>query len=66
VLILKNMEFLYNNLVYTIIDISSFFALYNYYLNVGLFIKEEVLKSDVLIARERGGEIIMIHKTLSK
>jgi hypothetical protein len=60
------MEFLYNNLVYTIISISPFFALYSYYLNVGLFIKEEVLKSNVLTARERGEEIIIIYKTLSK
>jgi hypothetical protein len=65
-LILKNTEFLYNNSVYIIIDISLFFTLYNYHLNMRLFIKEEVLKSDVLIARERGEEIMIIHKTLSK
>jgi hypothetical protein len=66
VLILRNTEFLYNNLAHAIISISLFFILYSYYLNVGLFIKEEVLKGDVLIARERGEEIIIIHKTLSK
>jgi hypothetical protein len=65
-LILKNTEFLYNNSVYIIIDISLFFTLYNYHLNMRLFIKEEVLKSDVLTARERGEEIMIIHKTLSK
>jgi hypothetical protein len=63
---LKNIEFLYNNLVHTIIDVSPFFALYSYYLNVGLFIKEKVLKNDVLITRERGEEIIIIYKILSK
>jgi hypothetical protein len=65
-LMLRNAEFLYNNLVYTIIDLSLFFALYSYYLNVGLFIKEEVLNSNVLIAREKGEEIIIMYKTLSK
>jgi hypothetical protein len=65
-LMLRNAEFLYNNLVYIIISVSLFFALYSYYLNIRLFIKKEVLKDNVLIARERGEEIIIIYKTLSK
>jgi hypothetical protein len=63
---LGNTEFLYNNSIYAIIDVSSFFALYSYYLNIGLFIKKEVLKSDILTARERGEEIVIMHKILSK
>jgi hypothetical protein len=63
---LKNTEFLYNNSVYIIISVSLFFTLYNYYLNAELFIKKEVLKSDVLIAKERGEEIMIIRKILSK
>jgi hypothetical protein len=66
VLILKNAEFLYNNLVYIIISASLFFTLYNYHPNAELFIKEEVLKDDILTTRERGEEIVMIYKTLSK
>jgi hypothetical protein len=66
VLILRNTEFLYNNLVYTIISVSSFFTLYNYYLNIRLFIKKEILKSDVLTISERGEEIMIICKMLSK
>jgi hypothetical protein len=65
-LMLKNTEFLYNNSVYTIIGISLFFTLYNYHLNIKLFIKKEVLKGNILIAKERGEEIVIIHKTLSK
>jgi hypothetical protein len=63
---LRNIEFLYNNSIYIIIDVSLFFILYSYYLNIGLFIKEEVLKSNVPIVRERGEEIMIIHKMLSK
>jgi hypothetical protein len=66
VLMLRNTEFLYNNSVYIIIDVSPFFVLYSYHLNAGLFIKEEVLKSDILIAKERGEKIIIIYKMLSK
>jgi hypothetical protein len=65
-LVLRNTEFLYNNLVYIIIDVSPFFTLYSYYLNIKLFIKKEVLKSNVLIAKERGEEIMIIYKMLSK
>jgi hypothetical protein len=61
---LKNVEFLYNNLVYTTTNISLFFTLYSYYLNIRLFIKEEVLKNNVLMTRERGEEIIIIYKML--
>jgi hypothetical protein len=63
---LRNIEFLCNNLIHTIINVSPFFTLYSYHLNAGLFIKKEVLKSDILIARERGKEITMMYKTLSK
>jgi hypothetical protein len=66
VLILENTEFLYNNLVYTIIGVSLFFALYSYHLNMRLFIKKEVLKSKVLTTKERGEEIIIMCKMLSK
>jgi energy-converting hydrogenase Eha subunit E len=65
-LILRNIEFLYNNSVHAIIGVSLFFALYNYHLNVRLFIKKEVLKSNILIAREKGEKIVIIHKMLSK
>jgi hypothetical protein len=66
VLILGNTEFLYNNSIYIIIGVSPFFALYNYHLNAGFFIKKEILKSNVLIARERREEIMIICKMLSK
>jgi hypothetical protein len=63
---LRNTEFLYNNSVYTIIGVSLFFALYSYYLNTRLFIKKEVLKNDVSTIKERGEEMVLIYKMLSK
>jgi hypothetical protein len=63
---LRKAEFLYNNLVYITTSVSLFFIFYSYYLNIRLFIKREVLKNNVLIARERGEEIVIICKTLSK
>jgi hypothetical protein len=66
VFILKNVEFLYNNLIHTIINVSLFFTLYNYHLNAGVFIKKEVLKGDILIAKERKKEIVIMYKMLSK
>jgi hypothetical protein len=63
---LSNAEFSYNNLAYAITRVSLFFTLYDYYLNIRHFIKEEVPKSDVLITRERGEEMIKMRKTLDE
>jgi hypothetical protein len=63
-MMLENAEFLYNNSTYTTTGVSLFFALYSYQPNIGHFIKKEVPKGDVLIARERGEKIIKIRKTL--
>jgi hypothetical protein len=63
---LDNAEFSYNNLTHVITKMSLFFTLYNYHLNTKHFIKKEVLKDDILIAREREKEMIKMRKTLDK
>jgi hypothetical protein len=61
---LDNVEFSYNNSPHLMIDVSSFYTLYDFHLNTGHFINEEVLKREVLIAQERVEEMIKIRKTL--
>jgi hypothetical protein len=61
---LDNMEFSYNNSSHLTIDVSLFYALYDFHLNIGHFINEEMLKKEMLIAQERVEEIIEMRKTL--
>jgi hypothetical protein len=61
---LDNAEFLYNNSSYLIIDVSSFYALYDFHLNIGHFINKEVLEGEVPIAQERVEEMMKMRKTL--
>jgi hypothetical protein len=46
------------------IDVSSFYALYSFHLNISHFINEEMLKREVLIAQKRVKKMIKIRKTL--
>jgi hypothetical protein len=48
------------------IDVSLFYALYGFHLNIGHFINEKMLKEEVLIAQERVKEMIKMRKTLLK
>jgi hypothetical protein len=63
---LGNVEFSYNNSSHLMIDISSFYALYGFHLNIGHFINEEVLRGEVSIAQERVKKMIEMRKTLLK
>jgi len=46
-------KFIYNNLYYLITNISLFFALYNFYFIIKLYIKDNILKREALIIKER-------------
>jgi hypothetical protein len=46
-------KFVYNNNVYSTINISSFFAIYDFYFNVLSSVKDNRLKSEVLITKEK-------------
>jgi hypothetical protein len=63
---LDNVKFSYNNSSHLMIDVSSFYALYGFHLNIGHFINKEVLKREVLTTQERVEEMIKMRKTLLK
>jgi hypothetical protein len=46
-------EFVYNNSVYSTIDISPFFAIYGFYSNVSSLIKDDRPEGKVPAAREK-------------
>jgi hypothetical protein len=46
-------KFVYNNSVHSTINISSFFAIYGFYFNVLSSVKDNRLKSEVLITRKK-------------
>jgi hypothetical protein len=46
-------KFVYNNSVHGTINISSFFAIYNFYFNVLSSVKDDRLKSEVFIIKKR-------------
>jgi hypothetical protein len=49
-------EFVYNNNVHSTINISSFFAIYDFYFNVFSSVKDDRLKSEVLTTRKKAEE----------
>jgi hypothetical protein len=46
-------KFVYNNNVHSTINMSSFFVIYGFYLNVLSLIKNDRLKGEVLITRKK-------------
>jgi hypothetical protein len=46
-------KFVYNNSVHSTINISSFFVIYDFYLNVPSLVKDDRLKSEVPAARKK-------------
>jgi hypothetical protein len=46
-------KFVYNNNVYSTNNISSFFAIYNFYFNVFSSVKDDRLKNEVLITKKK-------------
>jgi hypothetical protein len=49
-------KFVYNNSVYSTTDISSFFAIYGFYPNIPLSVKDDYLKGEVFAARKKAEE----------
>jgi hypothetical protein len=46
-------KFVYNNSVYSTTGISFFFAIYGFYPNVFLSVKDDYLKGEMLVARKK-------------
>ena len=46
-------KFIYNNFIYFMIKILSFFIIYDFYLIIKLNVKDNVLKGEVLIIIKR-------------
>jgi hypothetical protein len=46
-------KFAYNNSVYSTTGISLFFAIYGFYLNISLSVKDDYLEREVLAARKK-------------
>jgi hypothetical protein len=59
-------KFVYNNSVHSTINISSFFVIYGFYLNVLSSTKDDRLKSEVLIIRKKIKEFESEIKKLKK
>jgi hypothetical protein len=49
-------EFIYNNNVHSTTDISFFFIIYGFYLNVPSLVRDDRLKSEVPAARKKTEE----------
>jgi hypothetical protein len=63
---LSLIKFVYNNSVYSITGISPFFAIYDFYLNIPLSIKDDRLKGEMPTARKKAEEFEHEGKKLAK
>jgi hypothetical protein len=59
-------KFVYNNNVHSTTDISLFFAIYGFYLNISLSVKDNRLKREVLAARKKAEEFKYEGKKLTE
>jgi hypothetical protein len=59
-------KFVYNNNVYNIINISFFFAMYNFYFNILSSVKDDRLKNEVLIIRKKVKEFENENKKIKR
>jgi hypothetical protein len=46
-------KFIYNNSVHSTTDISLFFAIYGFYFNISLSIKDDYLEREIPVARKK-------------
>jgi hypothetical protein len=46
-------KFVYNNSVHSTTDISSFFAIYGFYFNISLSVKDDYLEGEMPAARKK-------------
>jgi hypothetical protein len=49
-------KFVYNNSVYSTTDISLFFAIYGFYFNISLSVKDDYLEKKMLATRKKAKE----------
>jgi hypothetical protein len=49
-------KFVYNNSVHSTTSISPFFAIYGFYFNISLSVKDDYLEREVSIARKKAEE----------
>jgi hypothetical protein len=59
-------KFVYNNSVHSTTNISSFFAIYGFYLNIPSLVRDDRLKGEVLITRKKTEEFENEGKKLKK
>jgi hypothetical protein len=59
-------KFVYNNSVYSTTDISPFFAIYGFYLNVSSSVKDDRLEGEIFIARKKAEEFEYKSKKLAE
>jgi hypothetical protein len=59
-------KFVYNNSVYSTTDISPFFAIYGFYSNIPLSVKDDYLKGEMPAARKKAEEFEYEGKKLAE
>jgi hypothetical protein len=59
-------KFVYNNSVYSTINISPFFAIYGFYSNIPLSVKDDYLKGEMPTARKKVKEFKYEGKELAE
>jgi hypothetical protein len=59
-------KFAYNNSVHSMTDISLFFAIYGFYFNISLSVKDDYLKRKILVARKKAEEFEYKGKKLAE
>jgi hypothetical protein len=59
-------KFVYNNSVHNTINISLFFAIYDFHSNISLLIKDDYLKREIPAARKKAEEFKYEDKKLAE
>jgi hypothetical protein len=59
-------KFVYNNNVHSTTNISPFFAIYGFYLNISLLVKDDRLKGEISAAKKKAEEFKHEGKALAK
>jgi hypothetical protein len=59
-------KFIYNNNIHSTTNISLFFAIYGFYSNIPLSVKDNRLKGKIFIARKKAEEFKYEDKKLTK
>jgi len=59
-------EFVYNNSYYVLIETSSFYLMYNYYLKIHYKVKNNFIKKKISLTQERVKQLYNLRKVLAK